>query len=367
MEKFKISVIQLFSMMFIFDMGTALVVSYGISARKDAWIAILLSMGGGGILFIVYYLLYRQYPTLPLTGYARKILGKYAGSFIGFLYIIYFLHIASRNIREFGDLLVSSTLRETPLIAIIIPLVLVICYVIYLGIEVLSRTSEIFIVILCFFGLAGNFLVLISGNVEVHNLLPLLENGWKPILKTFFPYTIVFPFGEMIVFTMILPYLNQAKYVKKVWLSAIVASGVILSWTVSLNIAVLGVNATERASFPTLTTVGTINLLDFVQRLDTIIVFTLLITVFFKASIYIYVSLLGIVDLFKLKNHYRITFPIGMIVIYLSMVISANFQEHFKEREIISPYFHVTMIMIVPLVMLLVSFIRKTFKKKFIS
>jgi len=51
MEKAKISVIQLFALMFIFDLGTALIVSYGIPARKDAWLAVILGMGGGILLF----------------------------------------------------------------------------------------------------------------------------------------------------------------------------------------------------------------------------------------------------------------------------------------------------------------------------
>ncbi|PKG25355.1 GerAB/ArcD/ProY family transporter [Niallia nealsonii] len=364
MERAKVSVIQLFAMMFMFNMGTALVISYGISARKDAWFAILLSLAAGIILFFIYYLLFRQYPKLPLTSYSREIFGKYLGWMIGFLYILYFLHVSSKNIRELSDLLVSSTLQETPTLAIIIPLVLAICYVLYMGIEVLARTSEVFIVILFLFGIAGNFFVLVSGNVEFHNLRPFLEDGWKPILDTIFPYTITFPFGEMIVFTMLLPFLNKSKYVKKVWLSAVISSGLILSWTVSLNIAVLGVEVTERATFPTLATVGKINLLDFVQRLDAIVVFTLLITVFFKASIYIYGTVAAIADLFGLKNHHRIIFPVGIIVIYLSMITSSNIPEHSEEGRLEAYYLHLPLVIILPFIMMIFSYIKKFLKKK---
>jgi hypothetical protein len=38
----------------------------------------------------------------------------------------------------------------------------------------------------------------------------------------------------------------------------------------------------ERATFPTLATIGKVNIFEFIQRLDTIVVFTLLMTVFFK-------------------------------------------------------------------------------------
>lgn len=157
-------------------------------------------------IFFIYY--FRQYPNLPLTGYARKIFGKYLGWVIGLLYILFFIYIAARNLREFGELLLSSTMRETPLLEIKILMVLAICYVLYLGIEVVGGTAEIMIVILLLFRVVGNFLIFVSGNVEFNNLLPFLENRWKPIITTSFSHIIVFPFVEMLVFTMLLPYLN---------------------------------------------------------------------------------------------------------------------------------------------------------------
>jgi spore germination protein KB len=365
MEKAKISVIQLFAMMFLFDMGTTLVVSYGIGAKKDAWLAILLGLGAGIVLFFIHYSLFRKYPNLPLTGYARKIFGKYLGWIIGLLYILYFLYIAARNLREAGDLLLTSTMTETPLLALIILMILAICYVLYLGIEVLARTAEVFIVILVFMGFIGNLLVFLSGNVGIHNLQPFLENGWKPILTTTFPLIIAFPFGEMIAFTMLLPYLNRPESVKKVWLSAIISSGFALSWTTSLGIAVLGVQEVERSTFPLLSTIGKVNLFEFIQRLDAIVVFTLLITVFFKASIFLYCAVIGMVDLFKLKNHQQILLPTGVILLFFSMVIASDFTEHMEEGLVITGYYlHIPFLMIILLLMLIVTMIRNGFKKK---
>ncbi|WP_259345680.1 GerAB/ArcD/ProY family transporter [Priestia aryabhattai] len=53
MEKAKISVIQLFALVFIFDLGTALIVSYGIPARKDAWLTVILGIASV-FLFLFY-------------------------------------------------------------------------------------------------------------------------------------------------------------------------------------------------------------------------------------------------------------------------------------------------------------------------
>jgi spore germination protein KB len=364
MEKAKISVIQLFAMIFMFELGSALVVSYGITAKKDAWLAILLGVCGGIALFFIYYALFRQFPNLPLTGYVRKIFGKYVGWIIGLLYTVYWLYNASRNLRDFGELLLTSTMTQTPLLALNILFVLGICYVLYLGIEVLGRTAEVFIVILLFFGFVGNLFVYFSGNVNLHNLQPFLENGWKPIVTTAFPITTFFPFGQMITFTMLLPYLNRPELAKKVWLSAIISSGLILSYTTSLDIAVLGVDAVERATYPLLSTIGQINLLDFIQRLDAIVVFTFLMTMFFKTSIFFYCAVIGIVDLFKLKNHQQIVLPMGVILLFLSMSIASSFTEHIEEGLDIMMYpLHLPFMVIIPLLMLLVALIRNGFKK----
>lgn len=365
MEKAKISAIQLFAMMFLFELGSALVVSYGITAKKDAWIATLLGLCGGIVLFFIYYFLFLQYPNLPLTGYARKILGKYVGWIIGLLYVVVLLYDAARGLRDFGDLLLTSTLRKTPLLAINILMVLAICYVLYLGIEVLARTTEVFIVILVFIGFTGNLLVFLSGNLDINNLRPVLENGWKPILMTVFPLLTFFPFGEIIAFTMLLPYLSRPELAKKVGLFAIISSGISLAWTTSLNIAVLGVEKMESSTFPLLSTIGKVNLMEFLQRLDALVVLTFLILMFFKISILFYGAVIGMVDLFNLKNHQQIVLPTGIILIFLSMAIATNFAEHIEEGQKTAQYFiFLPILVIIPLVMLLVSMIRNGFKRK---
>ncbi|MBB6447117.1 GerAB/ArcD/ProY family transporter [Bacillus benzoevorans] len=364
MEKVKISVTQLFILMFMFEIGTSLVINYGIEAKKDAWLAILLGMFGGVCLFFINYYLFRQYPTLPLTGYVRIIFGKYLGWLIGLLYILFFLYNSAHNIRISAELLLSSILPETPILAIIILMVLLICYVLYLGIEVLARTAEVFIVVLIAIGLLGNLFVFLSGNVDLTNLQPFLENGWKPIFKTTFSFTLMQPFAQMFAFSMILPYLNRPESAKRAGVTAIIASGLVLSYTISLDIAVLGIEEVERSPFPLLSTVGKVNIMEFIQRLDAIAVFTLLITVFFKASIFVYGAVVGIVDLFKLKNHQSILLPTGLIIVFLSMVWASDSAEVRQESLLAIKYILGFYLIVLPFPMLLIAMIRNRMKKK---
>jgi spore germination protein KB len=217
-------------------------------------------------------------------------------------------------------------------------------------------------VVLLLLGAAGNFFVLVSGDVDFHQIRPFLEHGWKPIFTTAFPHLLIFPFGEMIAFTMLLPYLNRPQLVKRAWLAAVISSGVILSWTVLLNTSVLGIDVMERSVFPTLTAVGKVNLFDFIERLDAIVVFTLLITVFFKASIYLYAAVIGIADLFKLRTYHQILFPTGTIVIFLSLTMASSFSEQ-GEEGFLNHYLSIALLIVVPMIMLLVSVIRNHFAR----
>ncbi|MGV2503214.1 GerAB/ArcD/ProY family transporter, partial [Priestia megaterium] len=80
--KAKMSASQLFILMVLFEMGSALLVSRAIRAKQDAWLAILRGMIFSFVLFFVYHKLYTYYPDLLPTEYMQKILGKVLGTIL---------------------------------------------------------------------------------------------------------------------------------------------------------------------------------------------------------------------------------------------------------------------------------------------
>ena len=67
MEKARISAIQLFVLMVLFQMGSALLVPLAMDAKQDAWLAILLGMIVSFVLFLAYHKIYWYYPNLLPT------------------------------------------------------------------------------------------------------------------------------------------------------------------------------------------------------------------------------------------------------------------------------------------------------------
>jgi spore germination protein KB len=359
MGKERISLRQLFALIVLFEMGTAIVIPIGFQAQQSVWLSILLASIGGILLFLVYDYFFRQYPDLPLSGYARKILGKYIGWPLSFLYVPFFLYIAARDLREAGDLLVTAAYDQTPLFAVVALMIISIVYVLHKGIEVLARMAEIYLMILIVLGVLGHVLVLFSGIIDVNNLLPVLGKGWKPVLTAAYPYIFMFPFGEMICFTTIFPYLNKLQAGRKTGVKALMFSAIVLSITHAIEISVLGEKIYSRATFPLYSTMIYVNIADFLQRVDVIAILTLIIGVFFKASIYCYAAVIAASDLFKVQTKQKMVVPFGIIILFLSMMIASDLLEHNEEGKLVVKFLLPLFSVVIPVLLLVVHLIRK--------
>ncbi|MGD8191355.1 GerAB/ArcD/ProY family transporter [Brevibacillus ginsengisoli] len=363
MEKAKISIYQLFALIVLFELGTAIVVPLGLAAKQDAWITILLGMLGGICLFLIYGYLHRLYPGILPTSYLQKILGKPLGKAMGLMYIVFFIYAAARDLRDGGEFLQTAMYDQTPLFALNALMILAISYILYKGIEVLGRTGEIYFLLVIFLGVIGGILILSSGIMDLKNLQPVLAKGWSPIIRTTFPDIMMFPFGETICFAMILPYLNKPQWGLKVGVAAMIFSGLILCLITMVEIAVLGAGIAVRTTFPLLTTISKVSIADFLQRLDLIVVLALIINDFFKVAIFFYAVVMATADIFRIQKYQTIVIPLAIIVLMVSLMIASNFPEHLAEGKVSLKTIFVYFSGIFPLVALVVALVRKRFSQ----
>ena len=365
MEKAKIDGLQLFILIVLFEMGSAIVLPLGVQARQDAWISALGGMVGGLLLFFIYQRLYLYYPDKLMTTYIQDILGKFLGRIIGFIYVVYFLYLASRVLRDFGELLVTFAYPETPVLIINAIMIATLIYVLNKGIEVMARTSELSFVVLYVLAIVGFILVFVSGLVKINHLRPMLENGIQPILKSVATETLYVPFGEMIVFTMILPYLNRSEKAKVVGLFATALSGINLTIITAINIGVLGVDLFSRAVFPLLATIQQIEVANFLERLDIFFLIALVIGGFFKIGLFFYAATVGATEVFRISDYKKMVYIMGIIVLFASISIADNFFEHMKEGLNLVPiYLHLPFQIVIPFLLLIIAFFKNRKKQK---
>lgn len=364
MEKAKISAKQLFVLVVLFEMGSAILVGYPVDLKQDAWIAVMLGMAGGVLLFLVYYRLYLFYPDLPLTDYLQSITGKWLGRILGYSYIIYFAYLSARVLRDFGELLTSTIYTSTPIFFLMTLMMLTIAYGIHKGFEVIARVGELYFVVVYLMAIVGFFLIVSSKLIHLENLRPMMEAGWVQIVKTSLRGPLTFPFGEMVVFTMVLPYLNHPKKAKVVCISGIILSGINFTIATVINIATLGIDLFIRSPYPLLSTVSKIQLFHFIERLDVLFMLYLMIAGFVKVAIFYYAAVVGTANLFQFKDHRKISLPIGTIILVIALMIAPNYTEHIREGiDVVPIYLHWPFQIILPCILLVIAFIRNRKKQ----
>ncbi|MFC0559728.1 GerAB/ArcD/ProY family transporter [Halalkalibacter alkalisediminis] len=359
----KISLWQLFVLIVIFAIGTAVVVGTGEEARQDVWIAGVIAALIGTAIIYSYFLLISYAEQRNLYEMLEFTLGRMLGRVLCIGYCLYFLYIASRNIRDFGELMKITILPFTPLEVIAIAMMIVVMYTVYLGIEVLARVTEIispYIVGILF--LIG-ILLFISDELRFDHLLPVLGDGFGPVLQAVFPTLMTFPYGEVIVFTVIMTATTRFSHVGKVGVAAIVLSGLLISYSNIIQVTALGVDLKIRTLFPMMTAAREIRIMEFFERVDILVVFILMCGIFIKVSVFFYAGLKGLEYVFHIPYRLLII-PMTALIPFFAVVNSSNIVEHFEEGLIVVPYIlHLPLQFGIPLVLFAILFIKKKIDK----
>lgn len=363
MNEIKISSLQFFYLIVMFELGSASLLDVAAPAKQDSWIALLISSILGTLIYLVYAALYNKYPNITFTGYVREIWGKYVGWGVGFVYVMYFIYIAARILRDFEELLMVSVYRETSIFLLGICMITTIMYGVYKGFEVFVRSVGIFFLVYLFILNILIIIEIINDLFSFQNLKPVLGNGWGIILKQIFPMSLTVPFGEMVAFTMLLPYLQNQKKARKVGIIAILISGLFLAYDALRHVAILGVDVEQRAVFPILTAVSYVNFAGFIQRLESLAIILLIILGFVKISVFFFCAVVGLSDLFRVSKPNSLIYPVGTIIFIFSLIMAPNYVSHIHEGQLIVPYYlHLPIQFIIPCLLLLTAMIRR--KKK---
>ena len=292
MVKENISLTQLFMLIFNYLLGSAIVIGVGKDAKQDAWIAIILmTLIGIGLMYF-YYSINRLLPNKNLFEIMEYCFTRPITILLSLGYVIYFLYTTSRVIRTFGEMITSAILPNTPIEVIAFSIMLVIAYILYLGLEVFARVAEIFTPYIVLFLIFILIFLLSSGEIQLHNLQPILGDGMKPILKAMFPSLLVSPFGELVVFTIILASVTQLKKGKKVAFMAVLSAGTFLVVPL-LMVITLGVDGFQYSNFPMLSTTRLISIGHILERMDVLVVFIMTLGVIIKRRCFYLLQLKG--------------------------------------------------------------------------
>lgn len=179
---------------------------------QHGWLAYILSGIGGFLMLAVYLWIYKlnDMKTLPLV--LKNCFGKYFGAFIALLYALFFLYNASLVLYNYTAYTIQTSYDYTPKWFILMFLGIIVLYALDKGINVIARSSEIFIWIIL---IATVFVdVLISSLIKIENIYPIYTLNYYPVLKdAFYPFSL--SFSICVTFLMLFPLAGNVHEIKK--------------------------------------------------------------------------------------------------------------------------------------------------------
>lgn len=315
-DKGKISASQLAIMIFPTIMATAILSVPSLTmhyAGHDMWLSPIWGSVVGVAAIGISLGLNSLYPGKTIIEVSSQLLGWLPGKLFGLVFLFFWPHLIGLIIRVYGEFISSNALPETPLFVIMGTMTAVCALNVRLGIEVVGRTSQIFVTLLAF--LLCLIFVLLIGELSPEELLPFMEKGLLPTLKG-----AVSPaawFSEYIVLAFLLPFVHNRKNVTPIMLSSLVITTIAMVATNLFCLFLLG-DLTDSFAYPVMIAARYITIADFLQHIEAIVIAIWIFGIFVKISVFLYIFIITAAQWLGLKSYKPLVFPLS----YLCMVFT---------------------------------------------
>ncbi|MFS0859051.1 GerAB/ArcD/ProY family transporter [Paenibacillus taichungensis] len=323
--------------------------------KKDAWICSFLSQPIGLFIIWILYKLQQTYPELSLIEICKKLLGTWIGSVLSIGYLFYFAIGAAICIREVGDFMTTQIYLETPIRVILIMLMCSLIWGLMKGLQTMGATSELLTPIVVVF-MALLFVGLLP-KIDASHLQPIFNISQVHLIETVVRGAFT-SFGELLVLTMILPYVVSGPYLKRDMLLATFCGGILLSVLLLFSLLVMGPFMTQHNIYISYTLSQKINIGNFFERIEAFMATAWLIATYFKSLLYMFAFVIGLAQLFQLKTYKPLILPSALLMFSLAILISPNVI--FYTNTIMPAWvdWDITCSFIIPLLLILVHRIR---------
>jgi spore germination protein KB len=361
-EKGKISALQMSILMYPTIIATAILLVPSITmvhAGRDMWLSPIWASFSGVMAVFLAVQLNKIYPKETIIEYIVHIIGRIPGKGIGLLYLCFYLHVNGIIIREYGEFVVGTFLPYTPMYVVTGSIVLVCSFAVRGGLEVLGRTSQIFIpVVIVLFGL---IVILLIPDLDPKKMLPLFEHGLVPSLKG----SVILHswFSEFILIAFMLPYLSDRKKGLKWGVWSVVAISLTMVITNLASLFLFG-DSLVKLTYPVMVAARYISVAEFLSHVESIIMAIWVAGTFVKISVFYYVLVIGTAQWLKLSNYRPIVLPLGFMLALFSIWSAGSLQElgHFLSTS--APFYLLSVQILVPSVLLIIAYTQKKVRQK---
>lgn len=295
-----------------FTSPSALVGIVGTSGWYMTIIAMLVAILG----FMFLYFLLKRFNNKNLMEIADIVMGKQLGSIILIFIAVFFLVIASINMREYIEVLKVYVLTESPPSFLMVLLSVSVAVLSYMGLETIARYSRFFIYIL----FLGYILVLLlsTQNFVPRQLYPIFGYGLDKTIVAGVKRCSAY--GEIVILGIIASSLQGHKEVKKIGLWSILISGIVISSSLLVYSLVFPYTVGQEITSPMYEMAALIDYGGFLQRMEPIFLFLWNFGSFIEITVLFYAVLMIYCYVFKIKDKRPIILPMLTVLYCLNFL-----------------------------------------------
>ncbi|MGE7953977.1 GerAB/ArcD/ProY family transporter [Lysinibacillus xylanilyticus] len=359
MGKQLISSRQFTIIVILFTVGTSILIipaSIATEVKQDAWIVAIIGTLLSIPILTLFMALVKKMPTLSFVEITEKILGSFLGKIVTIGFVILTLLSSGELLYFIGNFLQTEVMPETPPVVFSILFNLIILFAAYSGIEVFARTLEILFPAFLFIFII--FVLFITPEIEIKNVQPILEVSAQPLIYSILHFMGLFSFPLVVILMVFPSAINNYTSGKKGFYIGTLIGGLILTIVIALSILVLGVTNTSLRTFPSYTLAQRISIGNFLQRIEVIMAFIWMVTIFVRAFMYFYATVKGLGEILKINDHRRLILPLGMITVALSQIVHPNNMHSSKYNQETWPLYIGIFALFLPLLLLIVAKLR---------
>ena len=355
MRKEEISESQAYILIITLMIGTASAISSYSESQQNTWISLLMALTLTTPIVIIYGYILNNHPDKDVFQIPEYVFGKIIGKIIGALYTFFFFHLGAIVIRNMTEFIQVSSFPETPQYFTALFIGVLAIYILKSGLEVIARVNKFIFPFLIF--IIGITVIAVIPRANITNFLPILENGWRPVVRNSFLIS-SFPLGETVVFLSFFNTVKEKKKAPKIYLKGIYLGGIVLFSIIIRNTLILGSANLSSSVFPSYVAVSLINIGNFIRGTEVTIAIVITIAGFIKVSICLLASCIGTARLFNFSDYKWVSAPLGLLMMSLSFILYDSTM-HMIEWVHIYKYYALPFQFIIPVLILLFGGLKK--------
>ncbi|QNK55914.1 endospore germination permease [Paenibacillus sp. PAMC21692] len=287
------------------------------AANSGAPLITLLGMLLGFVGLWIITLLGMRFPNRSIVQYSEDILGKWPALLGNILIIVFFAVLTSLTAREFGEVVVTSVLKTTPVEVTVIVMLLLAAITTRNGITTFAYIHVFYTPILLVPALL--IVALSFKNSDLINLQPIWGNATGNMMPGIL--TIAALFQGSFILSAVIPAMRQPEKAMKASIVGMLFAGGLYITIVAATVSVFGSEEIEKLLWPTLELAKATSLpANILERLDAAFLAVWVTAVFTTLFSSYFLTIHSISKLFRLSDHRMLSFFLLAFVFILAML-----------------------------------------------